>query len=438
MHSKPVIFISAVSGEFRTARDVVAKALVALGYEPKWQDIVPVGHGSLRGVLRKWIDESVGVLQILGQRYGAEPAAPDPDFGRCSYTQFEAHYARHRGKKVWYLFAHDTFPRDPGEPEPAELAELQTRYLAQVKASGDLLARFTDALELENTVLRLRDNLGQLRRRSSSMRLHFNFLPFIGSGRPKRQPKPPAPEKPDESKANVKGKTEDHPATPPDEPPPRFHEDARFRIYRPQTMARGTWHPWLAFAYEGPGGPHALPDLAKAVEAAAREALGPNFAAYDPAAPKSPGRFPLHSTLTFQPEVEGLEFYPPQRQFRWDKPWHRQDFWARVIAGADGTLTEGTFTVFLGIMILAEVDIRVLVGTPAAADAGQTVDEARAFRQVFASYSHRDTIIVKHVEGHHNSLGDEYVRDATKLRPGEDWWKELQKMIHGADIFQLF
>ena len=39
---RPVIFISAVSGELRTARDLVAKTLTSLGYERKWQDIAPV------------------------------------------------------------------------------------------------------------------------------------------------------------------------------------------------------------------------------------------------------------------------------------------------------------------------------------------------------------------------------------------------------------
>lgn len=37
MSTKPVI--SPVSKELRSARDLVAKTLLALGYEPKWQDI---------------------------------------------------------------------------------------------------------------------------------------------------------------------------------------------------------------------------------------------------------------------------------------------------------------------------------------------------------------------------------------------------------------
>jgi hypothetical protein len=49
--SRPVIFISAVSKELRSTRDLVAKTLLAMGYEPKWQDIAPTETGDLRAGL---------------------------------------------------------------------------------------------------------------------------------------------------------------------------------------------------------------------------------------------------------------------------------------------------------------------------------------------------------------------------------------------------
>lgn len=54
----PVIFISAVTRELRTARDLVARILLSLGYEPKWQNITPGETGDLRSVLRKCVDDS--------------------------------------------------------------------------------------------------------------------------------------------------------------------------------------------------------------------------------------------------------------------------------------------------------------------------------------------------------------------------------------------
>ena len=70
---KPLIFISSVSRELRTARQLVANTLHALGYEPVWQDIFETSPDDLREMLRKKIDSCSAVLQIVGHAYGAEP-----------------------------------------------------------------------------------------------------------------------------------------------------------------------------------------------------------------------------------------------------------------------------------------------------------------------------------------------------------------------------
>jgi hypothetical protein len=66
---KPRIFISAVSKELRSARQLVANTLFSLGYEPIWQDIFGADQGDLRAVLRKKIDGCKGVVQLVGQCY---------------------------------------------------------------------------------------------------------------------------------------------------------------------------------------------------------------------------------------------------------------------------------------------------------------------------------------------------------------------------------
>src|SRR5438132_14382844 len=109
MSPRPLIFVSAVSKELKSARQLVANTLIFLGYEPVWQEIFGTESGDLRGVLREKIDQCKGVVQLVGQCYGAEPSTPDEEFGRASYTQYEALYARKRGKKVWYLFIDENF-----------------------------------------------------------------------------------------------------------------------------------------------------------------------------------------------------------------------------------------------------------------------------------------------------------------------------------------
>src|SRR5258708_23822055 len=118
MSPRPVIFISAVSKELRSARQLVANTLTFLGYEPEWQDIFGTEQGDLRGMLRRRIDGSQGVVQLVGHGYGAEPPAPDEQFGRVSYTQYEALYAKQRGQSVWYLVLDEGSPADNNLAEP--------------------------------------------------------------------------------------------------------------------------------------------------------------------------------------------------------------------------------------------------------------------------------------------------------------------------------
>ena len=52
MSPRPTIFISAVSKELRSARQLVSNTLTFLGYEPIWQDIFGTETGDLRQMLR--------------------------------------------------------------------------------------------------------------------------------------------------------------------------------------------------------------------------------------------------------------------------------------------------------------------------------------------------------------------------------------------------
>ena len=164
MSPRPVIFISAVSKELRSARQLVANTLTFLGYEPEWQDIFGTEQGDLRAMLRRRVDASKGVLQLVGECYGAEPPTPDEQFGRVSYTQYEALYAISKGKKVWYLFLDDQFPVDAHEKETEEQEKLQRDYRARLQSESHLYHPLTSKEGLEASVLKLRDDLTRLRR----------------------------------------------------------------------------------------------------------------------------------------------------------------------------------------------------------------------------------------------------------------------------------
>ena len=135
-----------------------------MGYEPVWQDIFGTEQGDLRAMLRQKIDECEGVVQLVGKCYGAEPPAPDEQFGRVSYTQYEALYARSREKKVWYLFLDESFPGDAHRSESVELGELQAAYRRRLKTESQLYHTLSSREALEASVLKLRNELTRLRR----------------------------------------------------------------------------------------------------------------------------------------------------------------------------------------------------------------------------------------------------------------------------------
>lgn len=164
MTPRPCIFISAVSKELKTSRDLVSKTLQFLGYEPVWQDIFGTEHGDVRAMLRKKINGCQGVVQLVGKCYGAEPADGDRQFGRISYTQYEALYAKSRGKKVWYLFLSDDFPIDEHAPERDEFRALQNTYREGLLKDRDLYHPVDCPKALETSVLKLRNDLVRLRR----------------------------------------------------------------------------------------------------------------------------------------------------------------------------------------------------------------------------------------------------------------------------------
>ena len=179
---KPRIFISAVSREMKSARQLVANTLTALGYEPVWQDIFSTSGEDIRPMLRKQVDSCGAVLQIVGDAYGFEPPQPDESFGRVSYTQYEALYAKSQGKKVYYLVAMPDMPRDSepdmldaddGHSERSEQTDtdtwqrrsLQANYRNKIQSAEHVFYPIQTQHEAELTVRRLKQDLDGLRTR---------------------------------------------------------------------------------------------------------------------------------------------------------------------------------------------------------------------------------------------------------------------------------
>ncbi len=176
---RPRLFLSAVSEELRTVRQSVAATVRTLGFDPVSQDDFPTGYGELREWLREQVNSCEGLIQLVGQAYGAEPSNVDPEYGRVSYTQFEFLYARKRNKKTWVIvigkdfeldkpIAEQDLPRTHDHSDPfgyqIERRSLQQNYLSRLNQDNHLRHTANNGTELQNIILRLRDDLGELRR----------------------------------------------------------------------------------------------------------------------------------------------------------------------------------------------------------------------------------------------------------------------------------
>ena len=75
---RPRLFLSAVSQEWRSLRQRVARLLASQGYDCVSQDDFATGHGELRQWLREQINSCEGLIQLVGEAYLADPPPRRP------------------------------------------------------------------------------------------------------------------------------------------------------------------------------------------------------------------------------------------------------------------------------------------------------------------------------------------------------------------------
>ena len=221
-------------------------------------------------------------------------------------------------------------------------------------------------------------------------------------------------------------------------------ENVQFTVYRPRAVRPQHWYDMLVFAHLAERRPDARADeldpLVR-VRAEAAQILGAQLPGYDDPRSDSRHAVPREGEITLLPLVPGVRFNPERRTFRWEEEVHREQFRLQASAELAGRTARGRLSVYLGAIILAEVDLAFRAESDAAlptAQVGEPAEQARPYRKIFASYSHADAEIVRQFELLAGSFGDEYLRDVVRLRAGSDWDSELLKLIEQADIFQLF
>ncbi|MFZ0504119.1 MAG: TIR domain-containing protein [Chthoniobacterales bacterium] len=229
-------------------------------------------------------------------------------------------------------------------------------------------------------------------------------------------------------------------------PPSLPEENVQFTVYRPATLVAGRWQRMLVFTHIDEAPDQAADEMTPAQEVSerAQRILAEEFESYRQLAADSRFPVPRESEITLIPEVPKITFNPPRRSFIWatDLRVHDESFLLRPANDLTGSLARGRLSIFLGHLLLADIAITFRIESAsaklAAGEQQWNRSSTRAFRKVFASYSHRDVEIVKAMEHHVKALGYDYLRDVVHLRSGQPWSDRLLGLINEADIFQLF
>src|SRR6478752_5070870 len=145
---------------------------------------------------------------------------------------------------------------------------------------------------------------------------------------------------------------------------PVADENVQFTVYRPRAIRPGLWYPMLAFAHLAERRPDAPPEEADPIEqvkALAQQQLGESASAYMSRLSDSGEAIPRQSELTFVPSMDGVEFNPPRRTFRWLEDVHQEDFRLHAAPTPRAVTARGRLTVFLGVVILADVELVIRI-----------------------------------------------------------------------------
>jgi hypothetical protein len=220
-------------------------------------------------------------------------------------------------------------------------------------------------------------------------------------------------------------------------------EQVQFTVYRPKAVRPGEWRPMLAYVHladSRPDAPPGTPTPMEQVQALADLALGSDLGRFRGTTADATQDVPREGEITIIPAVAGIEFNPERRTFKWVQDVQEERFLLRAGRELDGRTARGRVSAYLGVLLIADVELAIRVDAALAETATNPVEavRARTFRNIFASYSHADTEIVRQFEAYAATLGDRYLRDVRDLRAGQAWQPALLRLIDRADVFQLF
>ena len=153
-----------------------------------------------------------------------------------------------------------------------------------------------------------------------------------------------------------------------DQEKPYLIDNAQFTAFRPREIEPDKWYNLLVFAHLSEPPPHSSPEQPtplEEVQKLAEQTLGATIDQYGDIAQDSAYPIPQEGELTIVPSFKDVIVNPPQTSFLWLEPVHQEIFRMKASSRITGETVRGNITIFLGSLILAEMQITIKV-VPAA------------------------------------------------------------------------
>ncbi len=212
-------------------------------------------------------------------------------------------------------------------------------------------------------------------------------------------------------------------------------EQVTFTAYHPREMQAHQWQPLVFYISLD------TPAVLAEVEAAAADRLAGKRDKFRAARSEQSAGLARGAKLRLIPSAPELQFNPSHLDVTWQEDVQQHEFRMRAEGAKPGQSVNGFVQIYQGMVLRGEVPISIFVGQAAAhLDSPDAYARAmaRAYRRIFASYSHRDTAVVESCETAARTMGDQFLRDVSLLQAGVEWDPRLIQAINDADVFQLF
>ena len=210
-------------------------------------------------------------------------------------------------------------------------------------------------------------------------------------------------------------------------------EDVNFSAFYPREVTVEKWYTLLVYTY--------VPSLLETVREDARK-FEDEIGEIRETKPTASTQLARGTQVTIVPSCEGVTFNPEHVTFQWMEDQHRAQFRLRANASMADLAGNAQVTVYVGPLIVGTLKMGMLFNeTEAGLEVVRSEEvNGRMYHQddIFISYSHRDTDIVKNCKKAYEALGHNVLIDFETLRSGQKWNAELMHMIERANIFQLF